>query len=43
MYDAMTFGTQGQAATFITERGNVHSIDVNDPVFSVPEGFTQEQ
>ncbi len=43
MYDAMTFGGQGQAATFVTERGNVRPIDANDPIFSVPEGFTQEQ
>jgi hypothetical protein len=43
MYDAMTFDGQGQAATFVTERGNVRSIDANDPIFSVPEGFTQEQ
>ncbi|MGB8909085.1 MAG: hypothetical protein WCC84_10085 [Candidatus Cybelea sp.] len=42
MYDAMTFGGQGQAATFVTERGNVRSIDANDPIFGVPEGFTQE-
>jgi hypothetical protein len=43
LYDAMTFGGQGQGATFVTERGNVRSIDANDPIFSVPEGFTQEQ
>ncbi|MGB6645967.1 MAG: hypothetical protein WBE35_13125, partial [Candidatus Cybelea sp.] len=43
MYDAMTLGMQGQGATFVTERGNVRSIDAKDPIFSVPEGFTQQQ
>jgi hypothetical protein len=43
MYDAMTLRMQGQAASFVTERGNVRTIDTNDPIFSVPEGFTQEQ
>jgi hypothetical protein len=43
MYDAVTFGAQGQGATFVTERGNVRAIDVSDPVFSIPPGFTQQQ
>jgi hypothetical protein len=44
MYDAFTFsGMQGRAATIVSERGNVRSIDANDPVFSIPAGFTQQQ
>jgi hypothetical protein len=44
MYDAVTvtMGNRG-GATFITERGNVRPIDPNDPVFSVPSDFTQQQ
>lgn len=44
MYDAVTvtMGNHG-GATFITERGNVRPIDPNDPVFSVPSDFTQQQ
>jgi hypothetical protein len=43
MYDAFTFGMQGRAATFVTERGNVRTITADDPVFSIPAGFTQQQ
>jgi hypothetical protein len=44
MFDAATFtaGSRG-GATFVTERGNVRPIDPNDPVFSVPSDFTQQQ
>ena len=30
------------AATFLNERGNVRSIGVDDPIFSVPADFTKE-
>jgi hypothetical protein len=44
MYDATTFLSEGRGSmTFITERGNVHSISADDPVFGIPTGFTQQQ
>ena len=45
LYDATTFsfGAQGQGMTMVTERGNVRAIGADDPVFSVPAGFTQQQ
>jgi hypothetical protein len=44
MYDAVTLTTGSRGGvTFITERGNVRPIDPNDPVFSVPSDFTQQQ
>jgi hypothetical protein len=44
MFDAATFtaGSRG-GATFVTERGNVRPVDSNDPVFSVPSDFTEQQ
>jgi hypothetical protein len=43
MYQAMSFGTaSGNAPSFITERGDVRSIDPNDPIFSVPSDFTKQ-
>jgi hypothetical protein len=44
MYQALTFSAKnGQAAAFVTERGHVHSVDANDPAFSIPSDFTKEQ
>ncbi len=44
MYQAVTLAAQnGQGAAFVTERGHVHSVDANDPVFSIPSDFTQER
>ena len=43
MYDAVTFGTEGRGATFVTERGHVHAIGADDPAFSIPSDFTQQQ
>jgi len=43
MYDAFTFGTTGQGMSFVTERGNVRAIGADDPAFSIPAGFTQQQ
>lgn len=44
MYDAVTLTGGGRGgATFVTERGNLRPIDPNDPVFSVPSDFTQQQ
>ena len=43
MYEAVTFGMQGQGATFVTERGNVRSINATDAAFAIPSGFTQQQ
>ena len=44
MYQAVMFGGKnGQGAAFVTERGHVHPVDANDPVFSVPSDFTQER
>jgi hypothetical protein len=43
MYYAFTFGAQGQGAAFVTERGNVRSIGADDPAFSIPADFTQQQ
>ncbi len=43
MYDAVTFTGNRGSATFVTERGNLRPIDPNDPVFSVPSDFTQQQ
>jgi hypothetical protein len=43
MYEAVTYGAPGGSATFVTERGHVRPIDSNDPVFSIPAGFTQQQ
>ncbi len=43
MFDAMTFNAQGHSVTISTERGNVRSIAANDPIFSVPTDFTQQQ
>jgi hypothetical protein len=34
--------TQGQSVGFLTERGNVRTIADNDPIFSVPSDFTQQ-
>jgi hypothetical protein len=47
LFDVMTISGRGrnsdQSGSFsmITERSNVRSIDVNDPVFSVPADFTK--
>lgn len=41
MYQAMTFAMGSRAPTMVTERGDVHSLDPSDPVFSVPSDFTQ--
>jgi hypothetical protein len=44
MYTAMTFGMQsGRSGTIIMESGDVHSLDVNDPIFTVPSDFTKQQ
>jgi hypothetical protein len=44
MYEAVMFSAKnGQGAAFVTERGHVHPVDANDPIFSVPSDFTQEQ
>lgn len=43
MYDAVTFGMQGQGATFVTERGNVRPINATDAAFAIPSDFTQQQ
>lgn len=44
MYDATTFLSEDRGSmTFITERGNVRPISADDPVFSIPGGFTQQQ
>ena len=44
MYDAFTFaGPQAHGATFLTERGHLHSISEDDPILSVPSGFKQQQ
>jgi hypothetical protein len=44
MYQAVGFAAgNGQAATFVTERGHVHPVDANDPAFSIPSDFTREQ
>ncbi len=43
MYDAVTFGMQGQGATFVTERGNVRAMNATDPAFTIPSDFTREQ
>jgi hypothetical protein len=40
MYEAIFFGDKGTA--FVNEIGNVRPIDANDPVFSVPPGFTKQ-
>lgn len=40
MYEAIFFGDKG--AAFVSEVGNVRPISANDPVFSVPPGFTQQ-
>lgn len=45
MWDAATFSMQshGGQAAFVMERGNVRSIDANDPAFSIPSDFTKQQ
>jgi hypothetical protein len=44
MYQAVTFSAKnGQGAAFVTESGHVHSVDANDPAFSIPSDFTQER
>jgi hypothetical protein len=44
MYEAVMFSAKnGQGAAFVTERGHVHPLDANDPVFSIPSDFTQER
>jgi hypothetical protein len=44
MYQAITFAAKnGQGAALVTERGHVHPVDANDPVFSIPSDFTKEQ
>jgi hypothetical protein len=44
MYQAVTFSAKnGQGAAFVTENGHVHSVDANDPIFSIPSDFTQER
>jgi len=45
MFDAVTFTSEqrGGAATFVEERGNLHAIGANDPAFSIPSDFTQQQ
>ena len=44
MFDAITFSSEQRgAATFVTERGNLHAIGANDPAFSIPSDFTQQQ
>jgi hypothetical protein len=43
MYEAATLGGgAGGAGTIVTERGNVRPVGPNDPIFSVPAGFTRE-
>ncbi|MGA8576513.1 MAG: hypothetical protein WB609_12630 [Candidatus Cybelea sp.] len=43
MYDAMTFAQGGNGVTISTERGNLRPIGANDPAFSIPTDFTQQQ
>ncbi|MFY9720306.1 MAG: hypothetical protein WAK16_11770 [Candidatus Cybelea sp.] len=44
MWNAVSFSMQGgRQATFVFERGDVRSIDVNDPVFGIPSDFTKQQ
>lgn len=43
MYEAMTFGMQGHGATITIERGNIRPVSTDDPVFSIPPGFTKQQ
>jgi hypothetical protein len=44
MWNAVSFTMQGgRQATFVFERGDVRSIDANDPIFSVPGDFTKQQ
>jgi hypothetical protein len=44
MFEAVTIGGgRSGGGTFVTERGNVRPIGSNDPIFSVPPGFTREQ
>jgi hypothetical protein len=44
MYQAITFAAESsRGMTIVVERGDVRSIDENDPIFSVPAGFTKEQ
>jgi len=43
MWDAVTFSNGGtHQATVITERANLHPISADDPIFSIPAGFTEE-
>jgi hypothetical protein len=42
MFQAMSFGGGGgHSAAFVIERGDVHAVDANDPIFGIPAGFTQ--
>ncbi|MFY9740200.1 MAG: hypothetical protein WAK11_14290 [Candidatus Cybelea sp.] len=44
MFQALMFSAKnGQGGALVTERGHVHPVDANDPVFSVPSDFTQER
>lgn len=44
MFSAAAFTNgQGNGMTFVTERGNVHSISASDPVFAIPPDFTPQQ
>lgn len=43
MFEALSFQMLGHGTTMVTERGNVRAIAVDDPVFSIPPGFTKQQ
>ncbi len=43
MWNAVGFVQGSRQATFVMERGDVRSIDANDPAFSVPGDFTKQQ
>lgn len=44
MFDAVRFSSAsgGRGMTFVTERGNVRAIDVNDAAFTIPSDFTKQ-
>ncbi len=42
IYETMTFQMLGHGMTRVTERGNVRPIAADDPVFSIPPGFTKQ-
>lgn len=43
IYEAMTFQMLAHGMTRVIERGNVRPIAADDPVFSIPPGFTAQQ